>query len=271
MPKMSRSRAIKVGMVVLAVLALVVGPAYLTSRSGYFAQFPGLADQYKPWSTSSHLEAGCEGCHIRPDVFSRAKYRARMVGEFYLSLVSAHEPDVFGKPTNRACVACHSDLRTVSPKGDLQIPHRAHITLLKMKCIACHDYLVHEKSPEGKHTPPMAGCLRCHDGDTAKDSCTACHTEKAAPLTHRAKDWSIVHAQEAKDPRCNSCHKWTANWCADCHSRRPKSHGDDWRAVHGLRVKTHRGCEACHAAPFCVRCHGEVPALNFDPTVKLAQ
>ena len=41
--------------------------------------------------------------------------------------------------------------------------------------------------------------------------------------------------------------------------------------AHGAAVKLHRGCEACHAAPFCTRCHGVVPKLNFDPALKLVK
>jgi hypothetical protein len=159
----------------------------------------------------------------------------------------------------------------VSPNGDLQIPHRAHVNVLKMECVQCHDYLVHELNPQGDHLPTMEGCLKCHDGNTAKATCTACHTRKAAPDSHRASDWLIVHAQKATDPECDSCHKWTDEWCADCHAVRPRSHTKEWRASHGEQVKQHRNCEACHDGEFCVRCHGEVPKDNFDPALKPVQ
>ncbi len=267
-----RRRLIVASLIVLAIVLLVVIPGFLGTRPGFFGRVPSLNEKYETWSTSTHLEAGCEECHVPPGVLAQASYRARMAGEFYLSLVlRSREPRVFGTPTNESCLACHNDLRTVSPKGDLQIPHRAHVTVLKMKCVECHNYVVHEKSPEGKNTPPMIGCLRCHNGDIAKDSCTACHTKKAAPQSHAAPDWPIVHAERATDPECDSCHKWTEDWCVDCHVRRPQSHGADWRAKHGEQVKKHRSCEACHEAQFCVRCHGELPQENFDPTLSMVK
>ncbi len=262
------------GIVLLALLLLVALPGYLSMRPGFFGRYTSLADKHKPWTTSTHAEVGCQECHVRPTVLGQGTYRARMVGEFYLSLVSrSREPSIFDTPTNAACLSCHYDLRTISPKGDLQIPHKAHVSILKMKCVDCHNYLVHEKNPAGKHTPAMSECLRCHDGDTADNACTACHTEKAAPATHRAKDWVVVHAQSASEPKaeCKKCHKFTDKWCADCHARRPQSHGKDWRDVHGAQVEKRRNCEACHEAAFCVRCHGEVPKLNFDPTLKIVQ
>ncbi len=262
----------RAGIAVLAVLLLGVLPGYLATRPAFYDHVPALTEEYEAWSTSTHLEAGCEACHVPPTTIAQTTYRVRMVGEFYLSLVfRSREPQVFATPTNEACLACHSDLRTVSPRGDLQIPHRAHVSILEMECVECHNYLVHELSPEGKHVPPMVECLRCHDGDAAKDACTACHTEKAAPESHANEDWLVEHAEQADDPECITCHKWAENWCVDCHSQRPQSHGSDWRAAHGAQVEIHRNCEACHEGPFCIRCHGEVPQLNFDPGLTLVE
>lgn len=258
------------GLAILAVGVLIVLPGYLAAKPSFFGRYPTLHNQYKPWSSSTHVEAGCEGCHVPPSPVDRGVYRVRMIGVFYSSLVSKSKaPGVFAKPTNDACLACHSDLRSVSPKGDVQIPHRAHVSILKMQCVECHNYLVHELSPEGKHSPPMLECLRCHDGDTAKNACSACHTQKAAPATHSGSDWLVLHAKESADPACVRCHKWKDDWCADCHRSRPRSHGSDWRAVHGAQVKKHRSCEACHDDAFCTRCHGDVPQLNYDPTLEL--
>lgn len=268
----TRRRFVLAVMAAFALTIFFLVPGYLASRPSFFGRLPALSAKYQPWSRSTHREVSCEACHVPPEAVAQSVYRVRMVGEFYLSLAfRSRAPRVFAPPTNDACLACHSDLRTVSPKGDLQIPHRAHISVLKMKCIECHDYLVHEKSPEGAYAPSMAACLRCHNGDTAKNACTACHTEKAAPVSHRAKDWVIVHAKRANDPECTGCHKWAANWCADCHAKRPRSHTSDWRTTHGLQVRAHRSCEACHTGPFCTRCHGEVPKLNFNPTLHLVK
>ena len=268
----TRKRLVRIGVVVLAVLLLIVLPGYLAAQPGFFGRYPGLSEQYEPWSSSTHAEAGCEGCHVPPKPLERAVYRVRMAGEFYLSLVlRSREPDVFKTPTNEACLTCHSDLRSVSPKGDLQIPHRAHVTILKMDCVQCHNYLVHELNPTGKHTPLMADCLTCHDGDTADDACSSCHTAKAAPESHSSGEWLVLHADRASDPECATCHQWREDWCVDCHQDRPQSHGTDWRATHGQRVEQHRSCEACHEGDFCIRCHGEVPQLNFDPTLQLVE
>jgi hypothetical protein len=267
-----RRRLALAGALAGALVLLVILPAYLATRPAFFARYPGLSAPYGQWAVSTHAEFGCEACHVPPRLLDRTAHRLRMAGEFYVSLVwRSRSPDVFAVPTDEACLVCHSDLRTVSPEGDLRIPHRAHVSILKMRCIECHRFLVHEKSPEGKHTPTMSGCLKCHDGDKAKNACSTCHTEKAAPATHKAKDWLVVHGAKAASDGCETCHKWTATWCSDCHSQRPRSHGSDWRSVHGRQVARHRNCEACHAGAFCIRCHGEVPKLDFDPSLQLVR
>jgi hypothetical protein len=118
----------------------------------------------------------------------------------------------------------------------------------------------------------MAACLTCHDGKTAKSTCEACHTKKAAPVNHNAADWLVVHAQKQGELDCKSCHAWKTDWCADCHGRRPPSHTATWRTTgHIEAVKTHRNCETCHAASFCITCHGDVPQLNFNPAITLVK
>jgi len=267
-----RKLLLRWGLVALAIIVLVIVPGYLSSRPEWLQRYSKLDPAYQTWSTSVHAKATCQQCHVPPRVVPQVAYHARMLGEFYLSFaMPGREPKIFPKPTNEACQHCHLDLRTVSPKGDLNIPHRAHVTVLKLECIRCHKYLVHQKSPEGKNTPTMAGCLTCHDGVKAKNACKTCHTNKVEPLTHRAANWNIVHAEKVKGGKCTTCHKWNEHWCTTCHEKRPRSHTANWRTTHGDQVKIHRSCEACHEASFCKRCHGEVPQTNFNPALKLVK
>lgn len=271
-PAGRRRLLVRGGVVAALLLALVVLPGYLATRPSYLQRYPRLRAEYRTWSTSVHAQVACQKCHVAPGLVPQTVYAVRMIGWYYASpVLRGKQPGLLGKPTNAACSSCHIDLRTVSPSGDLNIPHRAHVNVLKIECVKCHAYLVHEKSPEGKHKPRMATCLTCHDGVRAKNACATCHTSKGRPADHRAADWDVVHSLRQKQVDCAKCHGWTKNWCAECHSRRPASHAGKWRTNHRLRVEKHRNCEVCHAAPFCVRCHGEVPQLNFDPRVRLVK
>jgi hypothetical protein len=258
------------GSVALALLVLVVLPGYFAVQPSFMARFPYLNVEYTTWSQSVHKDVPCQRCHVAPGIIDQAGYDARMLGAFYVSLVSPNARlSEFATPTIAACEACHANLVTTSPAGDLKIPHRAHVDVLQVPCARCHQYLVHQLSPEGKHTPTMATCLVCHDGKQAKNACPTCHTAKAAPASHAAPDWLVVHPQKQAEIDCAKCHGWVANWCSDCHARRPTSHTLDWRTTHGLAVKVRRNCEVCHAGSFCITCHGDVPQLNFDPNLKL--
>lgn len=260
------------GIALALVLVFIVVPGYIALQPKFMQRYPRFSSEYQSWAASVHAEIPCQRCHVPPSALAQTAYKARMVGEFYLSLVAPNrQPPLFKPPTNAACRSCHLELRTVSPSGDLNIPHRAHVEVLKMDCITCHKYLVHTTNPQGTHTPAMATCLTCHNGVKAKDGCPTCHTNKDMPLNHRTSDWLVVHPQMQATMNCKACHGWTANWCAECHSHRPKSHGPNWRSAHGKAVATNRDCEACHQAAFCIRCHGQLPMLNYDPALKLVQ
>lgn len=252
----------------LAVVVLLVLPVFSTLQPGYYGRYADLRVRMDHWSGSTHAKMSCADCHVDPGAASFLSFAARSVPAFYEQIVAGpKETNLISPPDRQACQKCHTDYRQVSPNGDLLIPHRAHVDILKVPCVTCHRYLVHEESPEGRHTPPMAVCLTCHDGKQAKNACTTCHTAKAAPDTHKASDWLVVHPQVAKTTDCAKCHGWIDNWCADCHDRRPPSHTKDWRERHAtaVAVKKPRNCESCHVASFCTECHGSVPELNRDP------
>lgn len=201
--------------VVLGVVALVVfivgfaTPAYVASQSDFFRRYPVTQKYWSTWSRSTHAEVGCSNCHIPPDRLSQTTYTIQMLGEFYLSaLVPGRSPKVFRRPTNAACESCHGTNRAASPSGDLKIPHRAHVVVLKLQCVTCHKYAVHFKNPEGSHAPRMQTCLGCHNGRRAKSACVTCHKKKSVPVGHRTADWLIIHPGQQDKMNCKGCHGW---------------------------------------------------------------
>ncbi len=255
--------------VVLGIVALTVFvagfllPAIVASQPAFFKRYPMTEKYWSSWSHSTHAEVACRSCHVPPDRVSQAGYTIRMLSEFYLSaLVPGRSPKIFIRPSNEACGNCHGTNRTTSPSGDLKIPHKAHVVVLKLACVKCHKYLVHSKNPEGTHTPRMATCLTCHNGRKAKSACVTCHKKKYFPLGHRNANWVIIHPTQQAKINCKGCHGWVKQWCRQCHERRPSSHVVGWRRLHAKKVASRRNCEACHKSAFCIRCHGEVPARN---------
>lgn len=270
-PAEKRHFLARAGLVVLALVVLVGIPTYLALQPAFMERFEEYETATQTLPGSLHAGLRCQQCHIEPGIVPQTVHAARMFAEFYISFVPIdRQPDLVNTPTNEGCNQCHMELRTVSPSGDLNIPHRAHVEMLGMQCVDCHDHLVHEVGPDGTGIPPMEGCLTCHDGETAKDDCSACHTDKDPPDTHLEAEWVFVHPDEVDDG-CNECHDWTADWCADCHAQRPDSHTEEWRAEHQFRVESRRNCEACHEGDFCIECHGVVPQLNYDPSITLVR
>lgn len=254
---------------VFAIATSILLPGYIASRPAFLERYEVFDKHYSSWRKSTHAEIACQSCHVPPGQVDQALFNMRMLAEFYLSAaMPARTPKLFGKPGNASCETCHYTSRTVSPSGDLKIPHRAHVGVLKLKCVHCHKWVVHFKNPEGKHTPRMKTCLVCHNGTKAKKKCATCHKRKSFPLSHRSPEWLVVHPDRQKQVNCRRCHGWTATWCRQCHSQRPNSHKGRWRTTHRFKVRDHRNCEACHKGPFCVRCHGEVPKLNIGRAPK---
>jgi len=191
-------------MAVLIVVVFFLGPPYyITSRPSYFGSYRGVRSFHDSWKSSTHAEVDCVECHVKPAARHVVLLRLEMIGEFYAKpILQSSWPFSWRKPPNEACLVCHSSSRRTSPSGDLLIPHKAHVEVLKMECIDCHEYLVHKRNLEGKHTPPMARCLKCHDGTRALNECKSCHRKKSYPANHRSNDWLIVHGQKKKEINC---------------------------------------------------------------------
>lgn len=267
-----RRGLLRIAGALLVLTLLVIAPGYLALQPHFVERYANMDAAYTSWAGSTHAEIHCRSCHVSPRITAQSAFALRMLGEFYVSMVApGRQPSLFARPQNAACTSCHLDTRTASPTGDLKIPHQAHVRVLKLRCVHCHSYVVHEANPEGRHTPRMTTCMKCHDGRQARKDCPACHVKKDLPKNHRTPDWLVVHPDKQRDIDCKECHAWTPRWCRQCHSLRPASHKGRWRSMHRFNVQRHRNCEACHKGPFCIRCHGEVPQLDFDPALKYVE
>jgi hypothetical protein len=256
-----RGRVIRwaVAGLLLVVVALLALPVFSTLQPGYYRRYPGLGKRMDNWATSTHSRMSCVDCHVEPGVGGFLSFAARSVPAFYSQLFEgANSTNLLSAPSRRACQKCHTTYRTVAPSGDLLIPHRAHVVVLKMDCVDCHKNLVHSPNRRGFNRPEMETCVStCHDGVKATNQCVKCHTRKQTPASHKRKDWAQIHGQAAETEDCGRCHDWSPNnFCADCHKKRPASHAGNWKTDHGSHAKTRgKGCLVCHTEEFCKKCH----------------
>ncbi len=258
--KRPRRRGLKwvaVGAAVVLVVALVL-PVVSVLQPGYYRRYPSLAKRMDHWAVSTHSKISCTECHVQPGIGNFVVFAAKAVPAFYSQVVSGPSTtNLLKAPDKSACQRCHTTYRQVSPAGDLLIPHKAHVQVLGMQCVTCHGNLVHSPNKRGFNRPEMEACLTCHNGDTASNKCTDCHTRKQTPDSHDRKDWLLVHGKMASSQECGKCHDWTPKYCQECHKQRPASHVGNWKKNHGPEAKTRgNGCLVCHdKTKFCGECH----------------
>ncbi len=242
----------------LLVLLIVFGiPMYAARQSEYYRDFNGTKEYFATWKTSTHEKMSCIECHVEPGTKNRVVFVAKAVAEHYIGRVFPNATNLFHEPSRKACRECHTTYRVVSASGDLLVPHRAHIEVLKMSCADCHNALVHTQNTKGVNTPSMEKCLKCHDGKEASAKCKSCHTEKSYPKNHRASNWLEVHSEKEKEIDCAECHAWTPDFCKECHSKKPKSHkAGNWKKLHADPAKENsKQCMICHNKKKCLECH----------------
>lgn len=254
---MTRLRLIGVAFAVIMIVLLGL-PVLSALQPGYYARYPEMRERMDNWRVSTHARMSCVDCHVEPGIRGAATFAAESVPAFYSQLISGPaDTNLLQPPSVEACNKCHTDFRQVSPDGDLLIPHRAHVQVLKMNCVDCHTEMVHAVNEQGFNRPKMETCLTCHNGEQAKADCVACHTRKNAPDNHSEANWLAVHGEMSETDDCGSCHDWTPDYCGECHSKLPATHVGNWKQGHAERAKVHpKGCLVCHdQEQFCNECH----------------
>jgi len=260
--KRRRLRITRGGLFTAAVLLLLIGlllPVFSTLQPGYYERYPSLRERMASWRVSTHSKMSCAECHVDPGVTGALSFAAKAIPDFYSQLVlGPTATNLLSVPSSAACLKCHTTVRQISASGDLLIAHRAHVTVLDVKCAVCHKNLVHSKNAAGYNSPEMKTCMTCHDGKQAVNECVKCHTRKQVPDDHKQADWLSVHGNKITEVDCASCHKWTPDYCSDCHAKRPASHAGNFKQTHQDRIKSvgQDGCLVCHdEKPFCGKCH----------------
>jgi len=259
-PRPARHRwTLAAAIVVIVVLVVAFLPQFSTLQPAYYERYEGMHVRMENWRASTHARIGCISCHVEPGLKGFVTYGLESIPDFYSQLFfGARTSNLLHQPSIRACQRCHTSFRQVSPAGDLLIPHKAHVQVLKVNCVVCHKNLVHSANTLGFNKPEMSTCLDlCHDGKKATNKCVKCHTRKQTPPSHSQPNWLLIHSQKTTTINCAKCHAWTPDFCAECHSKRPASHTGNWKKQHQYRAKVlGKGCLVCHGGEkFCKKCH----------------
>ncbi len=245
--------------VALVVVFLLVLPVYSTLQPAYYDRYPSMRSRMANWRVSTHALVPCSGCHVNPGPIGFLTFAAKSIPAFYSQLLTGPQStNLMQVPDRQACQKCHTSYRQISAGGDLLIPHKAHVEVLKVNCPVCHKNLVHSVNTLGFNKPEMSTCLdTCHDGTKATNQCVKCHTRKEVPASHKDKNWLQIHPTMTETVNCGQCHAWSPDYCKKCHANRPASHSGNWKTEHAVRAKARgtKGCLFCHDQVFCNKCH----------------
>ncbi len=256
----------------IGVLLLLLVFLGLPNLVTYQPSFCGAChpEVYKEWSTSTHAKTGCMTCHVKSGFGNLMLSRIGLLQRIYLRInpgevtrMKANKEKPIGfvaPPPNEVCLPCHEARKRISQGGDIIIPHQSHIKIRQLSCTDCHESFVCARIGKTKAIVTMEGCYRCHNGRRATNECTACHTEKGAPPSHRGK-WVLSHGAEAQSDKnaCMECHSKPKDFCKNCHGNKPPSHVADFAVTHSVVAAQNKAaCLECHDEKVtCAKCHGE--------------
>jgi hypothetical protein len=256
-----------IGVVILLLVFLGL-PNLVTYQPAFCGQCH--KEVHSQWNTSTHAKFGCMECHVKSGFNNLMLSRIGLLQRVYLWINPAEVKEMkknkekpigfVAPPPNEVCLPCHEARKRISPSGDIIIPHQSHIKIRKLDCVGCHENFVCSRIGKKKALVTMESCYRCHNGRRATTECTACHTEKGAPPSHREK-WKLTHGSEAivaKD-ECLACHSKPKDFCKNCHDSKPESHVAEFAVTHAATARLDRSsCLECHdEQATCAKCHGE--------------
>lgn len=242
------------GFVAIAACVLLL-PLYFAFQPSFCRSCHTMQAHYESWRKSTHANQGCIDCHTEPGGLNKILFALNTYSPIY----AFHEskPGSVEKPEDATCLRCHTADRIISGSGIVMIPHKLHVVNQKIKCVDCHEYLVHYPNPKGRNTPSMENCLKsCHKEKAEIDACTICHPKKATPKSHSEPDWKSTHPERFKQDNyiCTGCH----TDCNRCHTIRPENHTVKWKySEHGQQAEviSSKVCGTCHDNDFCGTCH----------------
>lgn len=271
-PSPGAIRARRIALVVLAVL-LVVGLAvgwnrattdYACSRCHYNdAAFASRAN-------ATHAAVSCSACHVAPG--ARGAFDAAVDGAANLRVQFFHGTRPAGTGTfvaNESCLTCHRVVTSgVMLARGIRMRH-SDVLGIGYACTDCHNTAGHGDKVSRPRFPDMSQCIMCHDGVTARNGCSLCHSTDVGTATRQPGD-QYVKAYIPVDT-CRGCHSMAP--CIKCHGLElPHSQEfiDGYHARRALLEPT--VCVRCHkAATDCAGCHQfqtDSSGLPIDPHAK---
>jgi len=216
-----------IGLAVLAVVVLLsAGIVIAASQPAVCAACHG--DVHDSLEDGTHAEVTCEVCHSGSTAVGVLEGRLAVVNMVVSSAIPRAIAVESNVPSAR-CLECHSgDMTGVASANKLLMDHEAPLAA-GWECRHCH--------PDAGHA--VAGIATGY----TMDMCLSCHTTNPVNLA----TCDICHADGGGGGGGGTGEAKQSPWRV--------THGPNWEQTHGMGdLDT---CSGCHAAGYCVRCHGQ--------------
>lgn len=211
----------------------IAGAAEAAGKPSFCIKCHEMMPEYQTWQASAHNRLECIVCH-RDQSYLRSLQPKHLKNDYLLPLeLESPIPDSI-------CEACHTQARTITPSGDIIVPHDKHLAQ-GVTCVRCHAGVAHGQITERQitidgdferwntvagranmawpyRTVGMSECLECHQERDAPLDCKACHQRIVEQETHQAEGWLMQkeHGQAAFQNvnECDKCHSNTVSLTA---------------------------------------------------------
>jgi nitrate/TMAO reductase-like tetraheme cytochrome c subunit len=210
-----------------------------TSSSSFCSSCHEMKPEFYTWQASSHSDIQCKECHIGNGVKDYAKAKVNGLKQVYMDTTNTYTAPI-QMPTdvpNSACEKCHDmKTRSVTPAGDIIIPHDKHLTK-GVKCVQCHSGVVHGNISDRNVTfksdyskwddklakslmtvnftqPKMDTCIQCHKARDVSTACKTCHSTGMKPKSHDVPGFKTGNhgtLAEKDIKECNKCHQYMSD------------------------------------------------------------
>ncbi len=229
----------------LAVFFLVLVFGFNATPASVQTAFCVSCHEMKPefatFKASAHSDFTCTVCHTDYTVGqvllrNKKKVLNEVVAHFKKSYILPIEAK--NKIPNSVCESCHSQSRTLTPRGDLNLSNVKHFEHVSkgITCVTCHPGIAHGTIAERQATIGtdfnswdenkglqnmqwqyvtigMSQCLDCHKTMSVSQDCATCHIKIVLPASHKTPTWvkEGIHGQEAYKniDNCKKCHSKT--------------------------------------------------------------
>ena len=292
LPKTNKTLLLVFLLILVGVAALFWGTFQKTSQTSYCASCHVMKPEYYTLEASSHSKLACVECHVEPGVLTKVKYKLVSLEELFASLTGSYGIAITSTTPipDAACTQCHDmSTRTVTPSGDLNIPHDKHIQE-GVHCVECHTGVAHGNIAEKRATfvtddsqwdaatgksfmsdlssirPSMDVCLNCHKARNAPLNCSACHTTSMKPSSHSDPNFMTGgHGALANKDilACDTCHSLMSSTPVEVSNANAGAFQKFLSKINGKNAII-SASDYAKQNTFCRDCHSKKPPSHTD-------